>query len=144
MINDGADIIDIGGESTRPGAKEVSIEEELMRTIPVISELRDQSDIPISIDTRHAKVAYEAICAGADIVNDVSGGKFDPDMFSTVAQLQVPMVIMHMRGIPENMQTLTEYKNNDVLTDVVETLRCLSNTAQAKGILFYYSQNNHF
>lgn len=133
MVKGGADIIDIGGESTRPGAKEVQIEDELERTIPFISKLRKDSDVPISIDTRHAEVASQAICAGADIVNDVSGGTFDQNMFKTVADMQVPMVIMHMRGIPETMQSLTDYKDNDVLADVSESLKMLSDTAQRAG-----------
>lgn len=116
MIEDGADIIDIGGESTRPGAKEVAIEIEMDRTIPVIRKLREISDVPISIDTRHATVANAAIEAGADIVNDVSGGTYDEGMFETVGKLQVPMIIMHMRGTPETMQSMTQY--DDVVSEV--------------------------
>ena len=89
------------------------------------------SDVPISIDTRHSRVAHEAVIAGADIVNDVSGGMFDRDMFSTVADLGVPMVIMHMRGIPETMQSKTNYK--DVLKEVSSSLMELSRKAESAG-----------
>lgn len=90
------------------------------------------SDIPISIDTRHARVAREAIEAGADIVNDVSGGTFDPKMLETVAQLKVPIILMHMRGTPETMQSMTEY--NDVVSDVSASLLERSLAAQKAGI----------
>ena len=133
MEREGASIIDIGGESTRPGAKEVAIDEEMKRTIPVIEKIRQSSDVPISIDTRHAVVAKAAIDAGADIVNDVSGGMFDPDMLPTVAALRVPIVLMHMRGTPETMQTYaSDYSS--VVDDVTEALleRCAA--AEAAGI----------
>lgn len=132
LVADGASIIDIGGESTRPGATEVEVQVELERTIPVIEKLRGVSDIPISIDTRHAHVAKAAIEAGADIVNDVSGGRFDPDMFDTVAKLKVPMIIMHMRGTPETMQSLTQYE--DVVTEVSDELGRQSKAAEKAGI----------
>lgn len=90
------------------------------------------SDIPISIDTRHAVVARTAVEAGADIVNDVSGGKFDPDMFDTVGNLGVPMVLMHMRGTPETMQKSVQY--NDVVADVAAALLLCSETGQKYGI----------
>eukprot|EP00550_Attheya_septentrionalis_P006175 CAMPEP_0198295056 /NCGR_PEP_ID=MMETSP1449-20131203/25571_1 /TAXON_ID=420275 /ORGANISM="Attheya septentrionalis, Strain CCMP2084" /LENGTH=688 /DNA_ID=CAMNT_0043995227 /DNA_START=297 /DNA_END=2363 /DNA_ORIENTATION=+ len=134
MVTDGASIIDIGGESTRPGAKEIHTQEELERTIPVIQSIRQVSDIPISIDTRHATVAKAAIEAGADIVNDVSGGTFDPDMLSTVAELKVPMILMHMRGTPQTMQGLTHYRNNDVVSDVAFALLERSMEAERAGI----------
>jgi dihydropteroate synthase len=132
MVREGAGIIDIGGESTRPGAKEISVEEQIERTVPVIEQIRQASDIPISIDTRHAAVAKAAVKAGADIVNDVSGGSFDPDMLSTVAQLGVPIVLMHMRGTPESMQNMTTY--DDVVEDVVNGLLDRSNEAEKAGI----------
>ena len=132
MERDGATIIDIGGESTRPGAEEVKIEEELQRTIPVIQRIREQSNIPISIDTRHSVVARAAVGAGADIVNDVSGGTFDGNMLSTVAELGVPMILMHMRGTPATMQSMTEYDN--VVVDVVASLMERSRAAKAAGI----------
>ena len=111
MINHGADIIDIGGESTRPNAEEITLEEELNRVMPIIQRLRQETSIPISIDTTKAKVARAAIEVGADIVNDISGGTFDDDMLPTVAQLQVPIILMHMRGTPKTMQNLTNYDN---------------------------------
>mmetsp|Transcript_25631 Transcript_25631/g.38337 ORF Transcript_25631/g.38337 Transcript_25631/m.38337 type:complete len:479 (-) Transcript_25631:727-2163(-) len=132
MEADGASIIDVGGESTRPGAKEVNIDVELKRTIPVIRQIRKVSDIPISIDTRHAEVAKAAIEAGADIVNDVSGGTHDDLMLQTVSKLQVPMVLMHMRGNPETMQTMTQYDN--VVSEVSSSLTELSKMAEKAGI----------
>lgn len=132
LVKDGATIIDIGGESTRPGAKEVEVDIQLNRTIPVIRKLREVSDIPISIDTRHSQVAKAAIEAGADIVNDVSGGTFDPLMFQTVAELRVPIVIMHMRGTPETMQRMTLY--GDVVTEVATALKKQSEAAEECGI----------
>jgi dihydropteroate synthase len=93
------------------------------------------SQIPISIDTRHAKVAEAAVNAGADIVNDVSGGTFDPDMFSTVARLRVPIVLMHMRGIPETMQSFVkDYSGKGVVEDVIEALNERCDAAEAAGI----------
>jgi len=147
LVQDGADIIDIGGESTRPGADEVAVPEELERVIPVIERIRQESDIPISIDTRHAVVAREAIKSGADIVNDVSGGMHDPDMLSSVAEMSVPMIVMHMRGTPKTMQSLTNYSSADnrskdgigseeggVVPVVATELMQRSNAAEAAGI----------
>lgn len=133
MEKDGASIIDIGGESTRPGAKEVAIQEEWQRTVPVIQRIRQVSDIPISIDTRHSAVARAAIEAGADIVNDVSGGLHDPEMLPTVAKLGVPMVLMHMRGTPQTMQSMTRY-DNGVVQDVAKRLKERMEAAEAAGI----------
>lgn len=104
MIAQGADIIDIGGESTRPGAASVSVKEELKRVIPVIGEISRQSNIPISIDTSKAAVAQEAITAGAEIVNDVSAGFKDKKMVQTVCACRAAMILMHMRGKPQTMQ----------------------------------------
>lgn len=111
MERDGADIIDIGGESTRPGAEPVSAEEEMKRVIPVIQKLRDQTDIPISIDTYKAVTAQAAIEAGADMVNDISALRFDPDMAELIATKKVPLVLMHMLGTPRNMQKNPRYDN---------------------------------
>lgn len=97
----------------------------------LLSEFSD-SDIPISIDTRHAKVAQLAVKAGADIVNDVTGGQFDPNMLPTVSDLGVPMVLMHMRGTPQSMMTMTKY--NDVVADVAQTLNAISQQAERFGI----------
>mgnify|MGYP002011362926 CR=1 FL=1 len=112
MVNDGADIIDVGGESTRPGADEVSISEELRRVIPVVESIRSNfPDLLISIDTTKSVVAHEAVKAGADIINDVSGLDSDIDMVGMVANLKVPIIIMHMKGNPRNMQINPKYKN---------------------------------
>ena len=132
MINHGVDIIDIGGESTRPNAEAVTIEEEIERVIPVIRQLRSESSIPISIDTTKATVAKEAIAAGADLVNDVSAATFDEEMLSTVAQLDVPIILMHIRGNPKTMQSLTDYQ--DVVAEVAEFLRTQVHRAIAGGI----------
>jgi len=118
MVKDGADIIDIGGQSTRPGALEVTLEEELNRVIPVIKAIREKTDIPISIDTTRAEVAQRAIASGADIINDISGATFDPDMLDTVARLQVPIILMHIRGNPQTMQTMTDYQ--DLIAEIEE------------------------
>ena len=116
LVDEGADILDIGGESTRPGAEEVSIKEEVRRTVPVIMALREQSrdlerDITISIDTRKPEVAEAAILAGADIWNDVTALTFDPRSESLAADLGCPVIIMHMQGSPETMQHNPYYGN---------------------------------
>lgn len=131
-IDSGVDIIDIGGESTRPNAKSVAVEEELQRVIPVIKQLRKESTIPISIDTTKATIAREAIAAGADIVNDISGATFDDEMLSTVAQLDVPIILMHIRGNPKTMQSLTDYQ--DVVAEVTEFLKIQADRAIACGV----------
>ena len=136
MVDEGATIIDIGGESTRPGAAEILIEEQIRRTVPVIKAIRKKSaDVILSIDTRHAAVARAAIEAGADIVNDVSAGTHDPDMFATVAEMEVPIILMHMRGTPESMQDLTNYDDEgSVLDGVVRALLERSRLAEEAGI----------
>lgn len=111
MVEEGADIIDIGGESTRPGASELSVEEELRRVIPVLKLLRSESDIPVSIDTRHAAVARMALDTGADMINDVSALRHDPNMAGVIRQADVPVVLMHMKGNPGNMQHSPVYNN---------------------------------
>ena len=116
LVDEGADILDIGGESTRPGAEQVSIKEEVRRTVPVIMALREQSrdlerDITISIDTRKPEVAEAAILAGADIWNDVTALTFDPRSEKLAADLGCPVIIMHMQGSPETMQHNPHYGN---------------------------------
>ncbi len=111
MARDGADIIDIGGESTRPGAKEVSIDEELDRVIPVIEALAKRIKKPISIDTRKSRVARFALEAGARIINDVSALRHDPLMARVAASRKAAIILMHMKGIPETMQSAPRYKN---------------------------------
>jgi dihydropteroate synthase/2-amino-4-hydroxy-6-hydroxymethyldihydropteridine diphosphokinase len=133
MLTEGAHIVDIGGESTRPGAKEIPVDQQIQRTIPVVRRLRQLSpEIVLSIDTRHAAVARAAVNAGVDIVNDVSGGLFDPDMLSTVAELGVPIILMHMRGSPQSMQGMTGYEN--VITEVAAALVDRSRDAEMAGI----------
>lgn len=131
MIADGADVIDIGGESTRPGAERISVQVELDRVIPVISELTKQN-IPVSIDTMRAEVASAAVSAGACIVNDVSGGKADPDMFKFLATNQVPYIMMHWRGHSTEMMNLTNY--DDVVLDVCDELQAQVNNAVSAGV----------
>jgi dihydropteroate synthase/2-amino-4-hydroxy-6-hydroxymethyldihydropteridine diphosphokinase len=136
MVIDGAGIIDVGGESTRPGADDITAYEELRRVIPVITRIRELGcDVPISVDTRRTIVARAAVEAGADIVNDVSGGTYDPDMFSTVAALGVPIVLMHMRGNPKTMQSHVNYDDvGGVVDGVAKELLCRSVNAEAAGI----------
>jgi len=111
MVEEGANIIDIGGESTRPGAEAVQLEEELSRTIPIIEAIRLKSDCLISIDTYKSKVAKAALAAGADMVNDISGLTFDHNMASLVAERNVPVIIMHIKGKPGDMQKNPNYDN---------------------------------
>jgi dihydropteroate synthase len=111
MVEDGADIIDIGGESTRPGSDPVSIEEELRRTIPVIEALADKISVPLSIDTSKSKVAARALEAGAAIVNDISSMSFDPEMPELISRFKTPVILMHMKGTPKVMQLNPEYHN---------------------------------
>ena len=111
MEDEGADLIDIGGESTRPGAKPVTIEEELNRVIPVIKGIRKISNVVISIDTYKSNVADKTIRAGAHIINDISGLRFDNNMMKLVSDLQVPVIVMHMLGNPQNMQNDPSYNH---------------------------------
>ena len=131
MIAEGAEIIDIGGESTRPGSKPVSIEEELERVIPAIKFIKSISDIPISIDTQKAEVARKAVEAGACAVNDI-GGLRNNDMVSTIAELQMPVIIMHMQGTPENMQKNPQY--DDTVQDIKDWLEGRIKAAEMVGI----------
>lgn len=122
MVADGADILDIGGYSTRPGAAAVSETEELDRVLPAIEAIvKEFPDSIISVDTFRAQVAEAAITAGASIINDVAGGMLDEKMFETVARLQVPYILMHMRGTPQTMNSLTHY--DDVVLDVLDELQ---------------------
>ena len=120
MQKQGADIIDIGGESTRPGAAAVSVAQELRRVIPVIQRLAPRLEIPISIDTSKAEVAREAIAAGASLVNDVTALR-DPKMAAVVAQSKLPVVLMHMRGTPRTMRSKTNYRR--LVPEVVSELK---------------------
>lgn len=132
MIEDGADILDVGGQSTRPNADEVSLQEELDRVVPVIQAIRQKFEISISVDTTRSQVAQEAIAAGADLINDISGAIFDSEMLSTVGKLGVPIILMHMRGTPKTMQSLTQYEN--LIQEICEFLQERIESAIAQGI----------
>lgn len=132
MIDTGADWIDIGGESTRPQAKLISIDEELKRVIPVIEEIRRRSTISISIDTTKAKVALESVQAGANMINDVSALTEDPEMPLVTSELAVPVILTHRRGTPETMQNLASYQ--DVVKEVQDELELLIKKALNAGI----------
>ena len=111
LVVSGADIIDVGGESTRPFAKPVTVQEELNRVIPAISAIRSAYSIPISIDTTKAEVARQALTAGANIINDISALRKDPAMLTLVRETSVPVIIMHMQGTPGDMQVKPDYDN---------------------------------
>ncbi|MCY7386409.1 MAG: dihydropteroate synthase [Microcoleus sp. CAN_BIN18] len=136
MVKSGVDIIDIGGQSTRPGAAEISLTEELNRVIPVVEMLRQKADIfadtPISVDTTRAQVAKAAVAAGADLINDISGATFDSEMLSTVSKLGVPIILMHLRGTPQTMQKMTDYR--DLIGEIGEFLESRIAAAVAAGI----------
>lgn len=132
MAREGADIIDVGGESTRPYANELSLQEELDRVIPVIQGLSRELKIPLSIDTLKAEVAREALQAGAAMINDVSALRFDPDMISVAAAAGVPVILMHMKGRPRDMQDHPEYRQ--VVTEIIQFLREAVDRAVKGGI----------
>ena len=132
LADDGADILDIGGESTRPGSEPVTLVEELRRVLAVIDRLRPQTDKLISIDTTKAEVAREAIEAGADIVNDISGLTLDPQMIEVCAQSGCGVVCMHMQGTPQTMQAEPHY--DDCVTEVADFLARRLITLEAAGI----------
>ena len=132
MSASGADILDVGGESTRPGAQPVSEDEELARVLPVVRGLRKQIRLPISIDTYKAKVARAALDEGADIVNDISALRFDPDMAPMVAIEKVPVILMHMQGTPRTMQREPQYI--DVLREVRDFLAAQLYEAMDAGV----------
>jgi 2-amino-4-hydroxy-6-hydroxymethyldihydropteridine diphosphokinase/dihydropteroate synthase len=148
MIRDGADILDVGGQSTRPGAQRISAAEEWQRVGPVLEALQqeragrgrgrghddDHDHVPISIDTYHAEVAAKAVRAGANIVNDVSGGTLDDAMHETVADLGVSYVLMHMRGNPQTMQSAEHVSYGDVCADVASSLTASADRAVGAGI----------
>jgi len=132
MVSEGADIIDIGGESTRPGAEEIKVDEELDRVIPVISAIADKVKNPISIDTRKSKVALEAVKVGASIVNDVSALRNDPLMAEVVSESGAAVILMHMKGTPKTMQKAPRYKN--IVKEISAYLEGSVKTALAAGI----------
>lgn len=132
MTEEGADIIDIGGESTRPGSKLLDTDEELRRVIPVIEALSKEIDIPISIDTYKSEVARSAIQAGAEIINDISGLRLDPTLASVAAREGVPIVLMHIRGTPETMQKDVRYES--LFSEIIQCLNESINRAESAGI----------
>ena len=132
MLLDGATIIDIGGESTRPNSDSVSSDEQIERVLPIIKAIRQHSDVLISIDTTSSLVAETALNAGANIINDVSAGKNDPKMFTLAAQKNVPIVLMHAQGTPKTMQENPYYEN--VVQDVISALMEHANEAIKAGV----------
>ena len=132
MVEDGADIIDVGGESSRPFSRPISTDDELKRVIPVIESLRERSSIPISVDTCKARVAEESCLAGADIVNDISGLRYDPEMADMVSTAKVKVIIMHMKGLPETMQTAPYY--DDVISEICTFFQERIQFSAVKGI----------
>jgi dihydropteroate synthase len=133
LVESGAHILDVGGQSTRPQAEEVSLATELERVVPVIRALRENGvSAPISVDTTKAAVARAAVAAGADWVNDISGAVYDPEMLGAIADLNIPIVLMHLRGTPQTMQGLTEYQ--DLIGEIYEFLACRVEAAIALGI----------
>jgi len=129
---DGADIIDVGGVSTRPFSEPVPVEEEIKRVVPVIKKLSQRVSIPISIDTTRAEVANRAIEAGAVIVNDIGALRLDPALGSLVADADIPIILMHMQGTPQTMQISPHY--DDVMGDIIDFLSDSINLAVSKGI----------
>ncbi len=132
MVADGADLLDVGGESSRPGADPVPVEEELRRVVPAVRALREAVDVPISVDTTKAEVARQALRAGADVVNDISALRSDPDMVRVVAESGCGVVLMHMKGTPKDMQNDPQYR--DVVAEVREFLAERVRWAEAHGI----------
>lgn len=133
LVDAGVDILDVGGQSTRPQAIEITEAAELERVIPIIKAIRSGLSIPISVDTVRASVAEAAIAAGADLVNDVSGGVQDARMLPTVAKLGIPIILMHRRGTPQTMQQLTDYDN--LITEIIDFLKQQIEVALKAGIL---------
>ena len=132
MVEEGADIIDIGGESTRPGSKPLGLEEELRRVIPVIESLSKEIGIPISIDTYKSAVAKKAIEAGAEIINDISGLKYDPTLAKVAAKEDTPLILMHIRGTPETMQKDVHYES--LFSEILQYLSDSIQTAESAGL----------
>ena len=132
MVEEGADFIDIGGESTRPGSKLIGLEEELRRVIPVIESLAQKVDVPISIDTYKSTVAQRAIEAGAEMINDISGLHFDPNLGQVAAKEDVPIILMHIRGTPETMQKDIHY--DSIFSEILQYLRDSIQRAESAGV----------
>jgi len=132
LVADGADIIDIGGESTRPFSHPVYGDEEIRRVVPVIEKIADRSRVPISIDTTKAEVARQALNAGACIINDISAMRIDPSIGSLAAKAGVPLILMHMQGTPKNMQATPRY--DDLMGEIIGFLKAAMDRALAAGV----------
>jgi dihydropteroate synthase len=132
MVEEGADMIDVGGESTRPGSKPLGLEEELRRVIPVIESLSKETDIPISIDTYKSTVAQRAIEAGAEIINDITGLNFDPILAKVASKEDTPLILMHIRGTPETMQKDVHY--DSLFSEIIQYLRDSIQRAESAGL----------
>ena len=132
LISQGADILDIGGESTRPGSEPVGVEVEIERVVPLIRAVREKSDIPISIDTNKASVAFQALSAGADIINDVSSLRFDSDMAGVAAESKAPLILMHMLGTPRTMQDNPVY--GSLISEIIAFLEERTQFAVDNGV----------
>ncbi|MBM4306701.1 MAG: dihydropteroate synthase [Deltaproteobacteria bacterium] len=132
MVQEGADIIDIGGESTRPGSKPLGLEEELRRVLPVIDVLSRESGVPVSIDTYKSEVASRAIDSGAEIINDISGLRFDPELASVAAKTHTPIILMHIRGTPETMQRDVHY--DSLFSEIIAYLKESIRRAESAGV----------
>lgn len=132
MVDDGVDVVDVGGESTRPGADSVSVDEELGRVIPVIEVIRARWDVPVSIDTMKASVARAALAAGADMVNDVTAARHDDAMVDAVREAGAVVILMHMRGEPRTMQQ--EIRFDDLMSEIADELRAACDRVTAGGV----------
>lgn len=132
LIEDGADILDIGGESTRPGAESVSVQEQIDRIVPVIENIREVSQIPVSVDSSHTEVVRVSFGAGADIANDITALEDSPDLAQFVAEEEGALVLMHMRGTPQTMQTDTEYE--DIIVETRSFLAVRAEQAVSAGL----------
>ncbi|MGB3765167.1 MAG: dihydropteroate synthase [Phormidesmis sp.] len=137
LVESNMDILDIGGQSSRPGSQPTTLAEECDRVLPIIQAIRTSShdwlrNIPISIDTTRAEVARQALTAGADIINDISGGTYEPDIFKVAAEFDAPLILMHLRGTPKTMQQMTDY--NDLMGEIVAFLAAQLDQAVAAGV----------
>ena len=132
MVDDGVDVVDVGGESTRPGSEAVTVEEELDRVIPVIEAIRARWDVPVSIDTMKSAVARAALSAGADMVNDVTAARHDDAMVDAVREVGAAVILMHMRGEPKTMQE--EIRFDDLMGEISAELRAARDRVEARGV----------
>lgn len=133
MLKDGADILDLGAQSTRPGSSRMSADQELEKLLPVMKMIKEiDPNVIISVDSYHAKTAEKVVSFGASIINDISGGEMDKNMIRTVASLQVPYICMHMKGVPETMQNSTQYEN--VVREILDFFIAKIEECRAAGI----------